>query len=374
MKISGLTLLLFTPLLLTSSCSMKNPGESTGFITADKNATPETKALFGNLMKYQDQSLMFGHQDDLAYGVGWWADDFRSDVHDVTGQYPAVFGWDAGEIGQERNIDSVSFKKMQDWMIRVYEEGGINTLSCHLDNPVTGGTAWDKTRAVYAILPGGEKHDFYKSVLNDLATFIRGIKTSEGTPVPIIFRPFHELNGGWFWWGRGNCTPGEFTALFRFTVEYLRDEKGLHNLLYCYSTDRFKDEADYMERFPGEEYVDLLGYDDYHSFSTKESIPEGIKSLRTLVLLGERMNKPTALTETGLQAIPIQNWWTDYVLKPIKSDSIARKITYMLVWRNADTSHHYAPYPGHPSAPGFREFGKDEFTWFLDDLPEMYGK
>ncbi len=370
---------LLIPLFLACSCSLKNPdkndhkGPNPAFSTTDPGATKETRALFVNLLKYRDQAIMFGHQDDLAYGVGWWADDFRSDVHDVTGKFPAVFGWDASGIGTGRNIDSVSFQKMHDWMITVFEKGGINTLSWHLDNPVTGGTAWDRTRAVYAILPGGEKHDFYKSQLDLLAGFIASLKTSGGTPVPVIFRPFHELNGSWFWWGRDNCTPEEYKNLFRFTVEYLRDEKKLHNLLYSYSTDKFGSEAEYMERFPGEDYVDLLGYDDYHSFSKASSIPEGIKSLRTIVNLGNSMGKPAALTETGLESIPDSLWWTRNVLEPIKNDSVARQITYMLVWRNFNTKHHYAPYPGHPSAEDFKSFEADPFTWFLGDLPDMYG-
>ncbi len=373
-----ITIWLILSASLLTSCRMKNARsglENNNLQKAtivDPNATPETNALFLNLLKYRDKAVMFGHQDDLAYGIGWWAEDFRSDVHDVTGKFPAVFGWDAGEIGQDRNIDSVSFAKISDWIIRVFEKGGINTLSCHLDNPVTGDDAWDTTSAVYAILPGGEKHEFFKSVLDQLATFISGLKTADGTMVPIIFRPWHELNGSWFWWGKGNCSTEEFVRLFRFTVHYLRDEKGLHNLLYCYSTDRFSDEKEYLERFPGEDFVDLLGYDDYHSFINKNTVPEGINSLRILASIGERMHKPVALTEAGLQNIPDPTWWTENVLNPIKSDSLARKITYLLVWRNASTRHHYAPFPGHPSSPDFIRFEKDEFTWFLPDLPDMY--
>ena len=143
-------------------------------------------------------------------------------------------------------------------------------------------------------------------------------------------------------------------------------------MLYSYSPDRFDSEEEYMERFPGKDYVDMLGYDDYHSFSTLESIPEGIASLGIVVKLGQKMNKPVALTETGLESIPITNWWTDHVLEPIKSDPLASKISYMLVWRNSNTRHHYAPYPGHPSAENFILYEKDEFTWFLEDLPDMY--
>jgi len=363
-------LIILASVILFSACNTETSQEKTQ--TVDPDATAATRALYHNLLQYQDQAIMFGHQDDLAYGIGWWGDDFRSDVHDVSGKFPAVFGWDAGEIGFERNIDSVSFSRMQNWMVRAFEKGGIMTLSWHFDNPVTGGDTWDVTPAVYAIIPGGDKHDEYKALLDKLAEFLVALKTEDGTFVPVIFRPFHEHTGSWFWWGHNHCTRDEYIALFRFTVEYLRDEKGLHHLLYAYSPDRFDSSEEYMERFPGTEYVDMLGYDDYHSFSTPESIPEGIAALGTLVQLGRELNKPVALTETGLESIPVADWWTRHVLEPIKNDSLARNISYMLVWRNANTKHHYAPYPGHQSADNFIQFEQDEFTWFLEDLPDMY--
>lgn len=349
------------------------PANDEIFELADSNATAETRALFMNLLKYRDSSVMFGHQDDLAYGINWWAEDFRSDVNDVAGKFPAVFGWDVGEIGQgDKNIDGISFQNMKEWMIKAFEKGGINTISWHLDNPVTGDDSWDTTRAVYSIIPGGEKHEHYKNLLDTLATFISALKTEDGTMVPVIFRPFHELNGSWFWWGRGSSTVEEYITLFRFTVQYLRDEKGLHNILYSYSTDRFTHEDEYLERFPGEMYVDILGYDDYWSFADEGKIPEGINSLRILADMGQRLNKPFALTESGYETIPDPQWWTDKLLEPIKSDSLARKLSWLLVWRNHDESHHYAPYPGHSSAENFKEFEEDPFTWFLSDLPDMY--
>ena len=62
--------------------------------TADKSATKETQNLLLNLKKLLPKGVMFGHQDDLAYGVGWKYVPGRSDVKDVTGEYPAVYGWD----------------------------------------------------------------------------------------------------------------------------------------------------------------------------------------------------------------------------------------------------------------------------------------
>ncbi|MFC2089806.1 glycoside hydrolase family 26 protein [Bacteroidota bacterium] len=365
--------LIFLALLFGQACRT-NTGESAKqeVVTVDANATVETKALMYNLLHYQDDAIMFGHQDDLAYGIGWWAEEFQSDVQLVSGKFPAVFGWDAGEIGQERNIDSVLFSDMQKWMIEVFERGGINTLSWHLDNPVTKGDSWDKTPAVYAIIPGGELHEEFKSTLDDLAAFLEGLKTKEGIYAPVIFRPWHEHTGDWFWWGTGNCSTEEYKALCRFTVEYLRDVKGLHHLLYAYSTDIFDSEEEYLERYPGDDYIDMLGYDDYHQFKTEASIPDAIHSLQFIAGLAGEKNKPFALTETGLERIPDPYWFTEKVLNSIKADKLARKASYLLVWRNARLDHHYVPYPGHPAEEEFRKFEQDPFTWFLEDLPDFY--
>src|SRR5262245_57831763 len=63
---------------------------------ADKDATRETVQLFNNLKKLSGKGFLFGHQDALAYGVEWRYKDNRSDVQEVTGDYPGVYGWDLG--------------------------------------------------------------------------------------------------------------------------------------------------------------------------------------------------------------------------------------------------------------------------------------
>src|SRR5688572_15857124 len=84
-------------------------------LPADKHATKETISLYQKLKKLAAKGVMFGHQDDLAYGVGWKYQKNRSDIKDVTGDYPAVYGWELGhlEIDKPVNLDSVPFKTMQ---------------------------------------------------------------------------------------------------------------------------------------------------------------------------------------------------------------------------------------------------------------------
>lgn len=338
----------------------------------DSNSTKKTKALYANLKEISGKGVLFGHQDDLAYGVGWKNEKGRSDVKDVSGSYPALYGWDVSKLGVEINIDSVGFQNMKSWIKEVYKKGGVNTISWHMDNPVTGGDSWDNTPAVYSILPGGEKHEFYKQRLDLFADFLNDLKVGFGTKIPIIFRPFHEHTGAWFWWGKGNCTKEEYVALWQFTVKYLRDEKGIHHLLYSYSTDQFNSKEQYLEFYPGDEFVDIIAFDDYHSIKQIETKDQLAYRLRTVVELAESKNKVAAFSETGMEKVPIDDWFTEILLEGIMSDDVGKRIAYVMVWRNAWPSHHYAPYPGHPSAPDFIKFRKDPYTIFAEDLPNMY--
>jgi mannan endo-1,4-beta-mannosidase len=338
----------------------------------DKLATKETVALYYNLHNISGKGVLFGHQDDVAYGVGWKAEEGRSDIKDVCGSYPALYGWDVSKLGNTFNIDSVDFEKMKGWIREAFQRGGINTVSWHMDNPATGGDSWDKTPAVSKILPGGEKHEFYKQRLDLFAKFLKDLNTEDDTLIPVIFRPFHEHTGNWFWWGKGNCTAKEFVDLWQFTVRYLRDEKEVHHLLYSYSTDQFNSREQYLEFYPGDEFVDVIAFDDYHSIKHLKDRDKFVFRLRSVVEIAESKQKIAAFSETGLEKVPDATWFTNILLEGIKADDIGSRIAYVMVWRNAWPHHHYAPYPGHPAASDFIKFREDPFTIFEDDLPEMY--
>ncbi len=338
----------------------------------DKKATKKTKALYANLQLISSQGVLFGHQDDLAYGIGWKGDEGRSDVKDVCGSYPALYGWDVGKLGNSVNIDSVDFDKMKAWIKEAFNRGGVNTISWHMDNPYTGGDSWDKTPAVSTILAGGDRHEFYKQKLDLFADFLKDLKVGIWTKIPIIFRPFHEQTGNWFWWGKGNCSRDEFVALWQFTVTYLRDIKHVHNLLYSYSTDQFNTKEQYLEYYPGDDFVDIIAFDDYYSIKSVSKRKKLLYRLKTVVELADEKDKVAAFSETGLERIPDNDWFTTVLLDGIKSDEIGKRIAYVMVWRNAWPHHHYAPYPGHQSTSDFLKFRKDPFTIFEEDLPNMY--
>jgi mannan endo-1,4-beta-mannosidase len=124
-----------------------------------------------------------------------------------------------------------------------------------------------------------------------------------------------------------------------------------------------------MERYPGDDYVDILGYDCYQY--TKGNNREGYmermnKMLTYLTDLGEKHQKPIACTETGFEAIPSEDWWTG-VLQPCTQNHPA---AFVVVWRNAHTP--FTLISGEPLRQRFLLYYKNSKTLFCSDLKEVY--
>ena len=345
----------------------------------DHKATIATRNLYKNLTGLYGKATLIGHQDDLAYGVGWKYQDGRSDIKDLTGAYPAVFGWDVAglETNKKENIDGVPFVKMKDYIKKAYDMGAISTLSWHMNNPVNGKTAWDTSSvAVQSILPNGNKHALYKSWLDRFAAFAVTLKGSDGRAIPILFRPFHENGGAWFWWGTKSCTPAQYKALWRFTVTYLRDKKNLHHLIYVFNPCDFTTAEQYLARYPGDQFADVLSFDHYQYGAEKGEIfaKEIARNLAIQHQIARRSHKISAIAEIGFVEIPVANWWTNVLAKAIE----VNKPSYLLLWRNAGyrpqekDNHYYAPYPGQVSAADFLNFIKQDDILLQKGLKSIY--
>ena len=345
----------------------------------DRNATPETRALFHNLFELSKNHTLFGHQHATEYGHGWSNEDDRSDVKAVTGSHPAVIGIDfsgfSGRPAEAIREAKSSAKKVTE---AAYNRGGVITASWHFINPVAkGGFYWVDSLskpAVRYIIPGGAAHDQYKSILKEIADWAHSIRGIDGKAVPVIFRPYHEFDGGWFWWGIPHATRDEFIALWKFTVTYLRDSLGVHNFLYAFSPDnRFNTEEEFLERYPGNDWVDMVGMDNYGDMGRDGyNLEAAIKKLKIVSDFAVRSNKLAAFTETGLESIPNPTWWTETLLKVMRTGTM--RLSYVLVWRNdvKSPTHYYAPFPGHSSVPDFIKFYNDPYTLFEKDLKNIY--
>ncbi|MFD2571474.1 glycoside hydrolase family 26 protein [Spirosoma soli] len=335
--------------------SLSSQGQT---LPIDPKATAETKNLYINLQRLSTKGVMFGHQDDLAYGVGWQYQPGRSDIKDVVGEYPAVFGWDLGrlELDSAANLDKVPFDKQRALAQQAYAQGGVNTYSWHLNNPLDlTKTSWDKQDSTIRRMFNDRKAlKRYTSWLKKVAVYMKSLKGPNGEAIPVIFRPFHEHTGSWFWWGKNHCSPAEYVKMWRYTVDYLRKKK-VHNLLYAYSTDRFTSREDYLERYPGDDYVDIVGFDIYHrprGDTTNRYVPETRRMVETLRSIGQEKRKVWAMTETGLAQVSQPNWWTNILMPVIQNAGLS----YVLVWRNEGQRQYFAPFQGQASADDFKAF------------------
>ncbi len=343
----------------------------------DKKATKETVHLYQNLKKLAQKGFLFGQQDATAYGVGWKDKENKSDVKEVTGEFPGLYGWDLSGIEHQNpeNIDGVPFISIRNLVKQAYKRGGANTFSWHCTSPLGASKgAWDTTNGtVKSILPGGVNHEKYKLWLDEVSRFFLSLRGEHNELIPVLFRPFHELTGNWFWWGRTACTADEFKAIWKFTVNYLRDEKQVHSLLYVYNTGKeFTNSNEYLERYPGDGYADALSFDNYQSNDpTKDNgfVTATDTKLTILDQIAKDKNKIEAIGETGYEAIPYAEWWTKTLIPAIGN----HPISYVLLWRNAgymkkeNKMHYYVPYKGQVSEADFRIFYRMDKTFFEKD-------
>lgn len=387
MIITNRIAVLFMLLLCTSSCNKskekpeegQKPTSPVSLTLFDKGATEETKALYSQIWKIQDIGFMFGHHDDLIYGREWIDQPGQSDVYEIVNDYPAVFSVDFAELMDDRKATSTLNVARKRAILEARARGEVVTAVCHLNNPLTGGDSWDNSskEVVKQILQEGSITNLkFKGWLDNLAEFTRSLKDKEGRLIPVIFRPFHEHTQEWSWWGSKCTTAEEFLQLWKFTLFYLKEVKGVHNFIYAISPQRDNagTKQDLMFRWPGDEFVDFIGMDCYHGTNT-QAFQSNLKALQEL---SQEKLKPCGVTETGIEGIknagvPYTDYWTKEILSPL----IAKKVSMVVMWRNAydpskEGNHFYGPWKGHSSTDDFKVLYKSSISIFSKDLPDMY--
>jgi mannan endo-1,4-beta-mannosidase len=215
------------------------------------------------------------------------------------GHFPALFGMDFG-FDYPNTWDGINFRQqIVNEAIQKYHEGYIIILMWHAvrpieDEPVKFSTSiqgkltdeqWHDL-----ITPGTEINERWKSQVDVIAWFLAQLRDAH---VPVLWRPYHEMNGGWFWWGK-KPGPDGYKKLYRMLFDRLVNFHHLNNLLWVYGANEVTPNVDpYDEYYPGDDVVDILGTDIYHSGFAKEQYDQ---------LLALAKNKPIALAEVG--AVP----------------------------------------------------------------------
>ena len=236
------------------------------------NPTPEAVRLLDFISGISGAKTLAGQHNVPLTGSSRLAS-----VHNALGRYPALCGQDLG-FAASGDWDGINFRQRTiDEAIQRSKEGFIVTLMWHAvrpieEEPVTfrDSICGKLTDAQWTdlITPGTAIHERWKSQVDVIAGFLRQLRDAA---VPVLWRPYHEMNGGWFWWGkrRGeNGTQKLYCMLFDRLVHF----HGLNNLIWVYNCNEVMDSNDpYDVHYPGDDVVDILATDIYHSgFAQKE--------------------------------------------------------------------------------------------------------
>lgn len=354
---------------------------------ADANATDETVALFYNLYQLQKTKFLVGQQD--AFNGFYNNASGNSDIKKATGNDPALLGSDFMFITDDKNTgEPTNWFYQQELLItadakEAYDKGMVNTFCWHFREPYEGEsfytadmTEQQKQNAFISLLPGGENHNYYKEKLDKIAGILNNLKGSDGKLIPVIFRPFHEFDGNWFWWGSNYCTPAQYKELWQFTVNYLKDTKQVHNVLYAFSPDNsYTQESQYLSRYPGDDYVDVLGMDNYGDFSqpSVSGTATANSKLKMVASIAKQKVKIAAMTETGLQVnateAPVSGFFTNYMYNALSNNSV--EVAYVMFWANSQAAY-YVPPAGQPNTQDFVDFTKKPKAVLQNNIPYMY--
>ena len=332
--------------------------------------------LFSRLKQLQEKGVMFGQQDSPFYGFSWTnigkegvINPDKNDIKDVCGDLPAVMGFDLGglEYFSTKDIDGVPFEYERKEIIKHHERGGIVTLSWHPINPANNQNAWNvEGEPVAKVLPGGELNGKFNMWLDELVAFIKSLKDSKGDAIPLIFRPWHEMNGGWFWWGVKSCTPEQYKQLFRYTYYYMMAKGDFNNIIWAYSPNLGNSSVEeYMRFYPGD-FIRLLGADCYQ-YSPKKPYIDGTRAeISFMNAVAEKSGQLIALTEFGFKNCDDAKWYTTSIWPAIEG----YKLSHILTWRNAyaDASEAFGPYPGKIEAKDFVKFVAKKEILMLSDI------
>jgi len=353
----------------------------------DATATEETVALFYNLKKLSKTRFAIGQQD--AFNAFYNDASGISDIKKTTTHDPALLGSDFMFItDKENNGQPSNWFHQQEVIItddakEAYTKGMINTFCWHLREPyhensfyAADMTETEKANAFRSILPGGANHAWFKLKLDKVAEVVSSLKDTNGQLIPIIFRPFHEFDGSWFWWGANYCSPEEYKTAYKFVVDYLKNTKGVHNILYAFSPDNsYTDSNAYLSRYPGDDYVDILGMDNYGDFNNQGQTGASTANTKLKMISGLAITKVkiAALTETGYQVTaanaPVNGWFSNYLYNALTENDV--QLSFVMFWNNSQNAY-YVPTPSNPNATDFTNFVAKPKATLINNLPNMY--
>lgn len=254
--------------------------------------TPEAQQLLDYLYAISGHRTLVGQHNQPLF-----EDVLTIDVAGRSRDQAAIYGQDFG-YSPRGTLDDITLRQENiNKIIRAHQAGSIITLMWHAVRPIDQepGT-WQETVQAHLtadqwhdlVTPGTEINERWQAQVDVIAWFLEQLQREH---IPVLWRPYHEMNGGWFWWGHRRGPDG-YVKLWRMLFDRLTRFHRLHNLIWVWNANEVDatNKHPYAWYYPGGDVVDVLATDVYRANFDPVNYTD-------LLVLGE--GRPIALGEVG---------------------------------------------------------------------------
>lgn len=252
----------------------------------DNKANPETKELYAYLKSIYGKKVLSGQMD-----LTWHDDtDMIQRVHDLTGKYPAMMGYDFMNYHKDNGDNGSGLHQVEE-AINWWNKGGIVSFCWHWRDPA------NQPKSAFYTKETDFRIDLKNPVvkeqlIRDIDLIAGDLKKLEEAGVPVLWRPLHEAAGGWFWWGASGPEP--YIKLLKLMIERLNNYHDIHNLIWVYNGQ----DPDW---YPGDAYVDIISEDIYANVQG-DTLPDYSSQKERFMEAQKTPNEPkiVGLSENGI--------------------------------------------------------------------------
>lgn len=257
-------------------------------ILSNPNADRSAQKLYAYLCGMHGKKILAGQQECPVHDV----EEEMNYIKEITGKLPAI-----------RGLDYIQddFSGVNERAAKWWRQGGIVTICWHWGIPPEGlgyPSSQETIDVEEALTEGTALHE---GMLRQMDRVAEALKELRNLGIPVLWRPMHEFDGQWFWWGKGGSEC--FIRLWRLMYERYTKLHGLNNLIWVCGYSGEEKEGWY----PGDEYCDIVGADTYSPGAHKDMYDWMVR------LVGEEI--PIAYHECGPMPKPEEllaekAWWS----------------------------------------------------------------